>query len=265
MDLGLGDAAAVVVGGSRGMGLASARCLAEEGARVAVVGRSEADVAAAVGELAGRGSPDAVGLVADVRDAACVTSAFAELGRRWNGELNVLVNAVGPDVRGTFDVLTDEQWHDAVDDGVLSMVRCVRASLPMLRRAEWGRIVNFSAQSTQRQSASLAAYTAAKAMVTSASKNLSLLLARDEILVNVVSPGTVVTPALVGWAASVGVESDDPYRLMGLIDTEYGHAAQLPRAGMPDEIGAVVAFLASRRNSYMTGANVNVDGGSDFT
>jgi len=264
VDLGLPDAAAVVVGGSRGMGLATARCLAEEGARVAVVGRSEAAVTAAAQELTERGSPEAFGLVADVRDAARVASVFAELDRRWNGELNVLVNAVGPNVQGSFEMLTDDQWHEAVDDGVLSMVRCARAALPMLRRAEWGRIVNFSAQSTQRQSVSLAAYTAAKAMVTSASKNLSLLLARDEILVNVVSPGAVVTPALVDWAASVGVESEDPYRLMELIDTEYGHAAQLPRAGRPEEIGAVVAFLASRRNSYMTGADVNVGGGSDF-
>ncbi|WP_435277606.1 SDR family NAD(P)-dependent oxidoreductase [Rhodococcus yananensis] len=265
MDLGLGNAAAVVVGGTRGMGLATVRCLAEEGARVAVIGRTEAGVAAAVDDLAGRGSPDAVGLVADVRDGARVESVFADLAARWGGELNVLVNAVGPDVQGSFDVLTDDRWRDAVDDGVLSMVRCVRAALPMLRGAQWGRIVNFSAQSTQRQSVSLVAYTAAKAMVVSVSKNLSLLLAGDEILVNVVSPGTVVTPSLVGWAASVGIESDDPYRLMELIGAQYGHAAQLPRAGRPEEIGAVVTFLVSRRNSYMTGANVNVDGGSDFT
>ncbi len=187
------------------------------------------------------------------------------MARRWNGELNALVNTVGPNVQGRFDILTDDQWREAVDDGVLSMVRCVRAALPLLRRAEWGRIVNFAAHSTQRQSVPLAAYTAAKAMVTSASKNLSLLLAEDEILVNVVSPGTFVTPSLVEWARSVGIDGDDPYRLMAGISEHYGHPAQLPRAGRPEEIGPVVAFLASRRNSYMTGANINVDGGSDFT
>ncbi|WP_024804280.1 SDR family NAD(P)-dependent oxidoreductase [Nocardia sp. BMG51109] len=265
MDLGLKDAAAVVVGGSRGMGLATARCLADEGARVAVVGRSRADLDNAVGDLAHRGSPDALGLVADVRDTAGIDAAFAELGSRWDGRLNVLINTVGPTVQGRFDMLTDEQWHEAVDDGVLSMTRCVRAALPLLRAADWARIVNFSAHSTQRQSIPLAAYTAAKAMLTSASKNLSLLLAPDEILVNVVSPGTFVTPSLIGWARSVGVESDDPYELMSAIAGHYGHPAQLPRAGRPEEIGPVVAFLASRRNSYMTGADVNVDGGSDFT
>ncbi|RRR47472.1 SDR family oxidoreductase [Mycolicibacter terrae] len=264
MDLGLQDATAVVVGGGRGMGLATARCLADDGARVAVVARSAADLDRATDDLTRRGSPDAVGLVADASDEQRVQEVFAELGRRWGGELNILINAAGPDVRGTFDELTDEQWRRAVDQGAMGMVHTVRAALPLLRKAEWARIVNFSAHSTQRQSTVLAAYTAAKAMVNSISKNLSLLLAPDEILVNVISPGSVASEALVGWARSVGVDGDDPYRLMEAITEHFGHPAHLPRAGLPDEVGSVAAFLASRRNSYMTGANVNVDGGSDF-
>ncbi|HWF28962.1 MAG TPA: SDR family oxidoreductase [Mycobacterium sp.] len=265
MDLGLANAAAVVVGGSRGMGLATARCLAEEGARVAVVGRTRASLDSAVTDLTGRGSPDAVGLVADIGDAGEVDQVFADLGQRWNGELNVLINTVGPGAPGSFEVLTDEQWRQAVEEGVMGMVRCVRAALPLLRNAQWARIVNFSAHSTQRQSVMLPAYTAAKSMLTSVSKNLSLLLAKDEILVNVVSPGSIASESLVGWANSVGVDGSDPYRLMDAIAKHFGHPAQMPRAGLPEEIGPVAAFLASRRNSYMTGANINVDGGSDFT
>jgi 3-oxoacyl-[acyl-carrier protein] reductase len=265
MDLGLANATAAVVGGSRGMGFASARCLAEEGARVAVIGRSRASLDSAATELTSLGSPDAVGLVADIGDVAQVDEVFAELGERWNGELNVLINTVGPSVRGSFEELTDEQWRQSVDDGAMGMVRCVRSALPLLRNAKWARIVNFSAHSTQRQSVVLPAYTAAKAMLTSVSKNLSLLLAKDEILVNVVSPGSIASESLVGWAKSVGVDGDDPYRLMDAIAEHFWHPAQLPRAGLPEEIGPVVAFLASRRNSYMTGANINVDGGSDFT
>ena len=265
MDLGLTNAGAVVVGGSRGMGLAAARCLADDAARVAVIGRSGADLDRATEDLSRRGSPDAVGFVADVRDEKRVADMFDELGVRWNGELNVLVNAVGPSVQGSFENLTDEQWRLAVDEGVLSMVHCVRSALPLLRKAEWARIVNFSASSTQRQSIMLSAYTAAKSMVTSVSKNLSLSLAPDEILVNVVSPGSVASPGLIGWAKTVGVDGDDPYKLMDAITEHFGHPAHLPRAGLPEEVGPVVAFLASRRNSYMTGANVNVDGGSDFT
>jgi 3-oxoacyl-[acyl-carrier protein] reductase len=265
MDLGLADATALVVGGSRGMGLATARCLAEEGARVAVVGRTRAAVDSAATELTDRGSPDAVGLVADIGDADAVDKAFAELGERWDGELNALIITVGPGAAGSFEDLTDEQWRQSVEDGVLGMVRCIRSALPMLRKAQWARVVNFSAHSTQRQSVMLPAYTAAKSMLTSVSKNLSLLLAKDEILVNVVSPGSIASESLVGWAKSVGVDGNDPYALMDAIAEHFGHPAHLPRAGLPEEIGPVAAFLASRRNSYMTGANINVDGGSDFT
>ncbi len=188
-----------------------------------------------------------------------------QIGTKPEANEIILINAVGPSVQGTFDDLTDDQWGTALDEGAMGMVRCVRAALPLLRAAEWARIVNFSAQSTQRQSPRLSAYTAAKAMVTSVSKNLSLFLAPDEILVNVVSPGSIASEALTGWAESVGVDGSDPYALMAAIDEHFGHPAHLPRAGLTDEIGPVVAFLASRRNSYMTGANVNVDGGSDFT
>ena len=207
MDLGLTNATAVVVRGGRGMGLASARCLADDGACVAVVARSRAYLDRAAQDLTRRGSPDAFGLVADIRDAGQVDGAFAELAQRWDGELNVLINAVGPSVLGDFEALTDEQWRQAVDEGVMGMVHCVRSALPLQRKAEWGRIVNFSAHSTQRQSVVLPAYTAAKAMVTSISKNLSLLLAKDEILVNVVSPGTIASESLVGgrsrWVSTV--------------------------------------------------------------
>ena len=246
MDLGLADATAVVVGGGRGMGFAAARCLAEDGARVAVVGRTQAVLDQAAADLSASGSPDALGLVADTTDADQVQGVFDELSKRWNGELNILINAVGPGAAGTFEDLTDDQWRQAFDDGVMGMVHCVRSALPLLRKAPWARIVNFSAHSTQRQSVILPAYTAAKAMVTSISKNLSLSLAKDEIMVNVVSPGSIASESLAGWAESVGVDGSDPYAVMAAIDKHFGHPAHLPRAGLPDEIGPVVAFLASQ-------------------
>jgi 3-oxoacyl-[acyl-carrier protein] reductase len=132
MDLGLADATAAVVGGSSGMGLATARCLAEDGARLAVIGRTKATLDNAVTDLTDRGSPDALGLVADIADTAQVEKVFAELSERWDGELNVLINTVGPGAPGLFEDLTDEQWRQSVEDAVLGMVRCVRSALPLL-------------------------------------------------------------------------------------------------------------------------------------
>src|SRR5256885_3404704 len=134
-----------------------------------------------------------------------------------------------------FRSLTDDAWMRALDEGCLGMVRCVRAALPLLRSAEWARIVNISAHSVKRQSVDLAAYTAAKAAMTSVSKNLSLMLAPEEILVNTISPGSFATPALNGWVESMGGDSSDLYAIMRLIDEHFGTPAQMPRAGVPSE------------------------------
>jgi NAD(P)-dependent dehydrogenase (short-subunit alcohol dehydrogenase family) len=264
MDLGLTGATAVVVGGTQGMGRAAAECFAADGAKVGVMARTKADLDKTVARLLELGAADAVALRADITQADEVETAFAEVGARWHA-LNILVNATGPTGIGSFEQLSDGDWLATIDIGAMGMVRCVRAALPLLRAAEWARIVNVSAHSTKRQSAGLVAYTAAKAMVTSITKNLSLSLAKDEILVNTVSPGSFATEALRGWAKSVGIDADDLYAVMRGIEEHFGHPAHLPRAGDPNEIGPVIAFAASRRNSYMTGANINVDGGSDFT
>ena len=263
MDLGLAGAKAVVQGGTKGMGRAAAECLAADGASVAALARTQADLDAAVARLLELGAADAIGLRADVTDGAQVDAAFEQVRDRW-GDLNVLVNAAGPTVGGGFEELSDDDWLASVDQTAMSMIRCVRAALPLLRAAEWARIVNVSAISTKRQTPSLVAYTAAKAMVTSVTKNLSQSLAKEEILVNTVSPGPVATAGMEPLARAAGVDLGDPYAVMRVLAERYGHPSQMPRVGVPDEIGSVIAFVASRRNSYMTGANVNVDGGTDF-
>jgi NAD(P)-dependent dehydrogenase (short-subunit alcohol dehydrogenase family) len=263
MDLGLSGATAVVQGGTQGMGRSTAVCFAEEGAKVAVLARTKADLDATVELLEKKGSPDAFPLQCDITKDDEVRDAFAQVEQRW-GSLNILVNATGPTGLGTIETLADDVWWETIDIGAMGMMRCCRAAIPLLRKAEWGRIVNVSAHSTKRQSTGLIAYTAAKAMVTSITKNLSLLLAPDEILVNTVSPGTYATESLKTWARDSGVDPEDLYAIMSEIDKQFGHPAYMPRAGDPDEIGPVIAFAASRRNTYMTGANINVDGGSDF-
>jgi NAD(P)-dependent dehydrogenase (short-subunit alcohol dehydrogenase family) len=269
MDLGLGGAAVVVNGGTKGMGRAAAECFAADGARMCVLARGQDAIDDTVAALEAAGSPDAFGVSTDLTVRAEVDVAFAAVGERW-GEVNVLVNAAGPVEVGinSFEALDDEEWIATFDIGALSAVRCVRAALPLLRAAEWARIVNVSAHSTKRQTAGLIAYTASKAAMTSISKNLSLSLAADGILVNTVSPGSFLSAGMVGYLASLPPERGvDPTSLedaMRVIDEDFGHPAHLPRAGDPREIGPVIAFVGSRVNSYMTGANVNVDGGSDF-
>lgn len=270
MDLGLAGATVVVSGGSKGMGRAAAERLAADGARVAVLARGQAALDETIAVLRELGAPDAVGIATDLTEAAAVDAAFAEIGQRW-GSLNALVNAAGPvDVGiGPFESIDDDEWRATLDIGLMSAVRCVRAALGLLRAAPWARIVNVSAHSTKRQSAEIVAYTAAKAALTSLSKNLSLSLAPDGILVNTVSPGSFLSAGmssyLAGLPAERGVDPDSLADAMRVITEDFGHPAHLPRAGDPAEIGPVIAFLCSPINSYMTGANINVDGGSDFT
>jgi 3-oxoacyl-[acyl-carrier protein] reductase len=225
MDLGLRDATVVVNGGSKGMGRAAAEAFAAEGAKVAVLARGKQALDETVAALLELGAGDAVPLQADITDAQQVAGAFGIIEERW-GILNVLVNASGP-----------------VDVGV-------------------------SAHSTRRQSPDIVAYTAAKAALTSLSKNLSVSLAPEGILVNTVSPGSFLSEGMKGYLRSLpperGVNPDNLWDAMRVIREDFGHPANMGRAGDPQEIGPVIAFVGSQVNSYMTGADINVDGGSDF-
>ncbi|OBH62117.1 short-chain dehydrogenase [Mycobacterium colombiense] len=266
MDLGFEGATAVVTGGSKGMGLAIAETLGAEGASVAIMARGRAALDAAAEHVRRAGAPEVLAISADMADAESIASAFASVADSWNS-LNVLVHTVGPSA-GTFEELTDDDWHAAFDLGTLSAVRSVRAALPLLRTAEWARIVTLSAHSIQRQSARLVAYTAAKSALSSLTKNLSKSLGPEGILVNCVCPGTIVTASfteiLRDVLAADGLDSSDPKDVMKWVEKTYGHPCDIGRAGLPEEIASATTYLASRRNGYVTGATVNVDGGSDF-
>lgn len=269
MDLGLAGAAVIVNGGSKGMGRAAAEVMAREGARVAVLARGRAALDETVQSLQRLGATDAFPIVADIADGDQVDAALREVGERW-GALNVLVNATGPVGFGVgkFADIDDEEWKATLDVGALGAMRCVRAALPLLRAAEWARIVNVSAHSTRRQSPDIVAYTAAKAALTSLSKNLSQSLAPEGILVNTISPGSFLSPGMKDYLASLpadrNIDPNDLWDAMRIMTEDFGHPAYLRRAGDPSEIGPVIAFVGSRLNSYMTGADINVDGGSDF-
>jgi NAD(P)-dependent dehydrogenase (short-subunit alcohol dehydrogenase family) len=266
VDLGLAGSRAIVTGGSKGMGRAIAETLATDGASVAVLARGQAGLDETVERLKMLGAPDALGLAADMGDTHSVEAAIASVGRQW-GELNVLVHTTGPGA-GYFEQMSDGEWEEAFSLGTMAAVRVVRAALPLLRSAAWARIVTLSAHSIQRQNPQIVAYTAAKAALTSVTKNLSKSLAPEGILVNCVCPGTIVTASftegLSAALAAEGLDSTDPVHVMKFIEKHYHQPADLGRAGLPDEIASITTYLASRRNGYVTGATVNVDGGSDF-
>jgi NAD(P)-dependent dehydrogenase (short-subunit alcohol dehydrogenase family) len=266
VDLGLAGSAAVVTGGSKGMGLAIAQTLAGEGARVAIMARSQGSLDEAVASLHAAGAADAIGISVDMADAESIAAGFETVRDRW-GLLNSLVHTIGPS-DGYFEQMTDADWDDAFTLGTMAGVRSIRAALPLLRAADWARIVTLSAHSIQRQNPRIVAYTASKAALTSVTKNLSKSLAKEGILVNCVCPGTIVTASfteqLRDILAADDLDASDPIDVMTWIDQNFHQPCDLGRAGLPEEIASITTYLASRRNGYVTGATVNVDGGSDF-
>jgi 3-oxoacyl-[acyl-carrier protein] reductase len=254
----------VISGGSSGIGLAVAERLAADGGRVALLGRRRETLNRAKQAVEARGAAGVLAITADVTKDDQVSAAFDEIGSTW-GQVHALINAVGPSEVGRFEDLSDEAWLRSFDQGVLTAVRCIRHSLPLLRQAEWGRIVNITAISVQHQSTGLIGYTAAKAALASITKNLARSLAADGILVNAVAPGPVLTAPIRAAVQAANGDPDDPYDAFRVMSQEYGSAVDLRRIADPAEVAEVVAFCASAANTYMTGAHLNVDGGSDFT
>jgi NAD(P)-dependent dehydrogenase (short-subunit alcohol dehydrogenase family) len=266
MDLQLAGAAAVVTGGSKGMGRACAQTLASEGARVAVMARGQQAIDETVAQLRELGSPEAFGISTNFADPDSIAAAFAQVDQRW-GEINALVHTIGPSA-GTFESLDDAAWEATLNVGLMAMVRSVRAALPLLRRAEWARVATFGAMSIRKPNDRTIAYTAAKAGLASVTKTLAKSLGADGILLNCVCPGTIVsasfTEALRPIFAADGLDSSDPTDVMTWVRQNFGESSALGRAGTPEEVASLTAYLVSRRNGYVTGALINADGGSDF-
>ena len=270
MDLGLTNTPVCIVGGTRGMGLETAKAFASEGAQVAVMARDTDQFRLVEPILKDHGAARALGISMDMTDTESVNRAFGELRDSFGG-LNALVNMMGPPgatYGETFEDFAESDWAAAFNQGAIGPVRTVLAALPLLRTAEWARIVNVTAISTQHQSPSLAAYTAAKAALVSISKNMSRTLAREGILVNAVAPGSFATDGFKGWMRVKG--HDTQYNPEDLVDCNrwieeyYKTPADLGRVGAPSELASAVVFLSSRAVTFVTGAHLNVDGGTDF-
>jgi NAD(P)-dependent dehydrogenase (short-subunit alcohol dehydrogenase family) len=231
-----------------------------------VLARTEPALAECEEELRALGSPDAVGLPCDLLDTGEVEAVFTFLEERW-GEINALVNTAGPVHVGGLADLSDNEWLDVFDHGVLTMVRTVRAALPLLRKATFARIVNVSASSIRHQSPGLIGYTAAEAALTSASKNLARSLAPEGILVNTVCPGAIMSPAIEDYideADPEGLPEGPLEAAYEVIQRAFGAQNDLGRIGLPEDVATLVVFLCSSAANFLTGAVVPVDGGTDF-
>lgn len=257
VDLALRGKAAAVMAGSDGLGRASARALAREGARVAICGRREEHLRAAAKELSDESGSEVVPIVADVSRAADVTRFVDEAAARF-GRLDVLVTNKGGPPHGRFADVTDADWTQSFELIVMSFVRAVRAALPHLRRAGGGAVVAIESSSVKQPIPNLLLSNALRPAVVGASKSLAAQYGPENIRFNVVLPGSMDTDRARDLARHRAEERGATLEEeMALRSTEI----PLRRLGSPDELGALVAFLASPAAAYLTGTAVQVDGG----
>lgn len=264
MDLGIMGRRALVTAASKGLGLAIASRLYQEGADVAICARHEEglqDAVAAIrraGEEAGR-DPDGVILpvVADVsrKDEVDRLIATVEAGL---GPVDILVTNAGGPPPGPFAVLGEEDWELGIAQNLMSTIRLAKGVVGGMRERRWGRIVAITSIGAKRPLPDLMVSNTARAGVLGFIKSLAGEVAAEGVTANVVCPGYTRTDRLVelanARAKAAGISPDDVYQ---------GWLAHIPmgRLGRPEELGDAVAFLASERASYITGVVLQVDGG----
>ena len=260
MNLGLAGKACVVTGGSRGIGLASAKALCAEDAAVLLTARGEEALKAAADECASFGGRvEWLALDATAPDAG---ERLVEKCERDFGSLDVLVNNAGTSSVTPVEELTDEDWQLQWELNVLGPMRLMRAAAPRMAERGWGRIVNVASSSGKRPSRTNMAYSVTKAAQLSLSRAFADLYVDRGVLVNAVAPGPVESEL---WMAEGGI-ADQLAKLRG-VSREEALATQrsrvpIQRYATVDEIAAVVTFLCSERASYVAGAAWSADGGT---
>jgi len=246
VDLGLRDRLCLVTGSTGGIGLATARLLVEEGARVVTCGRGEAP-----------GVGEALHVRADLSAPGEGERVVAEAGR-----LDVLVNNVGYAEQRDFLSLADEAWDEAWQLNVMSYLRAIRAAVPGMRERGGGVIVNVSSTAGKRPSTGMPEYSVTKAAVLSLSRLVADLYAGDGIRCNAIAPGPTATQAWLGEGGLADQQAAKSGKSRDEVLEAVGRGRPLGRLAEPEEIAAVIAFLCSDRASYVTGAAWSADGGT---
>lgn len=247
MDLGIEGKVALITGGSAGIGLAAAKSLAREGCDVCVSARNPEKLADAVVELQEFGGV-VHAVLADVEDPEAAERVVRET-RELVGPVDILVANAGGPPAGRFVDASMADWELAIQRNLLGTVRLTRAVLPEMRARGWGRIVTITSRSAREALDGLALSNSTRSAVAGLVRTLAREVGGDGVLVNNVMPGSIDTERLRDLAGSEEALA------------ERAAAVPLGRIGRPEEVGDVVAFLASERASYMNGVSVLVDGG----
>ena len=251
MDLGIGGRAALVAGGTSGLGRAAARALAAEGCAVAVCGRDEERLAATAAELHALGALRVHTLRADLNDPSAVEEWVALAAAALGGVHIVISNGGGPPP-GPVDAFGVDAYRHAVDVAVLPHIGLTLAALPHLRKAGWGRVVLVASETVRQPIPAYGLSSTVRPALLGFARSLVQTLGAGDLTVNVIAPGYHDTPGLrrqFGDAA--------PERL-----AEIGAGIPVGRVGRAEDFGATVAFLAGRHASFITGTCLLVDGGA---
>lgn len=258
MDFGLEGKVVLVTAGSKGLGFATAKAFTLEGANVIISSRNIDGLRAAREEILASVPHGNVSIIsADVSKPTDIERLFGVIGTDHGG-VDVLINNAGGPPAGNFDSMTDEHWETGFALTLQSVIRCTRAALLHMRKNKWGRIVNFASSSVKQPIDNLILSNTFRAGVAGLSKSLSVELAKDNILINVLSPGRIATERVAyldGVRASATGQS--------IADVQKQSEAMIPlgRYGAPDEFANMAVFLGSSANGYMTGQSILVDGG----
>src|SRR5574337_387206 len=257
MDLGLKRKVAIVAASSKGMGKATAMGLAAEGARVTMLARNGTALMQAAEEIRQKYQADVLAIPADVTRHDDIKRVVQETVARWD-TVNILVNNAGGPPAGAFDDMAGARWQAAFELNLLSTIRFVRAVLPHMRRAGGGAIINLQSTSVKVPIDNLILSNAIRPGVIGLAKSLSVELAKDNIRVNNVLPGAIMTDRLrqvmTARAQAAGKTFEEIQR---------SREAEIPLGwiGDPEDVANTIVFLASNRARYVTGVTVQVDGG----